>query len=277
MHCQAAVFAPIICAPMAGRKGVRSKGEDRQMVPPVEFRFEIKAYSPETMPLDRLAQYLDSIATLLGEARSVHLRRIDGGSTVPVLAVDWESVPKVKKRANDVRNDEGPEEAKRAKRTIERYLAEDNADYGDLVDHHGARVLRFPGRQKQVDQEFGPFSQPGTLDGVPIVVGGENDPVPVHLQDRAAIHNCLAARDIAKQIGHYLFSTPLRVSGVGRWVRTSHGLWVMKRFTIQSFSELRGESLHDVTARLQAINARWKKTADPLSDLAAIRGDEELH
>src|SRR5262245_42318262 len=97
------------------KRGVRSKGEGGPpLIAPVEFRFEIKAYTPETMPLQRLAEYLDHLATLLGEAKSVHLVRLEGGSTVPVLAVDWESVPKVKKRANDVRNNEGPAEATKA-------------------------------------------------------------------------------------------------------------------------------------------------------------------
>jgi hypothetical protein len=126
------------------------------MAKPVEFRFEIKAYTPERMPLSRLARYLDNLATILGETKSVHLLCIDQGSAVPVLAVEWESLPKVKKRMNDVRNNEGPAEARKARDAIESDLAADNAEYGDLVDQHGARVLRFPGAQRAVAQEFGP-------------------------------------------------------------------------------------------------------------------------
>lgn len=245
------------------------------MVSPVEFRFEIKAYSPQTMPLDRLARYLDHLATILGEAKSVHLDRIEGGSTVPILRVDWESVPKVKKRANDVRNNEGPAEARAAKKALEKDLAEDNAEYGDLIDQHGGRVIRFPGRDRNEEPEYGPFNQHGTLDGVPIVVGGENDPVPVHLQDRGEIHNCLASRQTAKDISRFLFTAPLRVSGIGKWVRTPDGVWTMRRFTIQTFQELRAGSLHDVTDRLRAIDAEWKRRKNPIAELVAIRGSEE--
>jgi len=245
------------------------------MVGPVEFRFEIKAYSPETMPLDRLARYLDHLATILGETKNVHLARIDGGSTVPILTVDWEAVPKVKKRANDVRNNEGPSEARAAKKALEKDLAEDNAEYGDLLDQYGGRVIRFPGRDRTEEPEYGPFAQPGTLDGVPIVVGGENDPVPVHLQDRDGIHNCLAPRQVAKDISRHLFTSPIRVSGIGRWVRTPDGVWTMRRFTIQSFHELRAGSLHDATNRLRAIDAEWKRLKDPIAELVAIRGSEK--
>jgi hypothetical protein len=246
------------------------------MASPVEFRFEIKAYTPETIPLERLAFYLERIATLLGESKNVHLLRIEGGSTVPVFRIDWESVPKVKKRVNDVRNNEGPAEARNAKIAIERALAEDNAPYGELIDHHGGRVIHFPGRDKFRETEYGPFNQAGTLDGVPIVVGGENDPVPVHLQDRGGvIYNCLAERALAKRIGLHLFTTPLRVDGVGRWYRSSEGVWSLRRFLIRDYRELKAESLHDATARLRAIDAAWKKHPDPVSELVALRGTEE--
>jgi hypothetical protein len=229
------------------------------------------------MPLERLARYLDNLAILLGEAKSVHLVRIDGGSTVPVVSVDWEAVPKVKKRANDVRNNEGPAEARRAKLAIEKDLADDNAKYGELLDQHGGRILRFPGREKVVDPEFGPFNQPGTLDGVPIVVGGENDPVPVHLQDRGQIHNCIALRGVAKEISRYLFTSPIRAVGIGRWVRTPDGVWSMRRFQINTFYELRAGSIGDAAARLRAIDAAWKRRPDPVADLLQIQGgaDEE--
>ena len=128
-----------------------------------------------------------------------------------------------------------------------------------------------------IDQEpeYGPFSQPGTLDGVPIVIGGENDPVPVHLQDRKTIYNCLASRTIAKEIGQFLFTVPIRVSGLGRWVRTPDGVWVLRRFMIANFHELRAESVPDATARLRAIRAEWKDRTDPIADLVDIRDAEE--
>lgn len=219
-------------------------------------------------------RYLDNLATILGETKSVHLVSVEGGSTVPVLSVDWEALPKVRKRANDVRNNEGPAEARKARRAIEADLAADNASYGDLIDHQDTRVLRFPGVSRVAEPEYGPFSQEGTLDGIPIVVGGENDPVPVHLQDRGRIHNCLAYRDIAKGIGLHLFTTSLRVFGLGRWFRDREGVWKMRKFVIQTYTELKAESLGDATRRLQSVDAEWKKTSDPISQMVALRDSE---
>lgn len=246
------------------------------MVSPVEFKFEIKAYSPATMPMARLARYLDILAKILGETKSVHLIRVDQGSTAPVLTIDWEAVPKIKKRTSEVRNNEGPAEVQAARRDIEKCLAEDNAQYGDLVEmSSGARVVRFPGASRSPRLEYGPFSQQGTLDGIPIVVGGENDPVPVHLDGNGRVYNCIAIREIAKNIGAHLFTNPIRVTGDGRWFRDPDGDWMMKRFKIDSFIPLSVESFKKSTERLQSIDAKWKHEPDPIGDLIALREEEE--
>ena len=61
-------------------------------------------------------------------------------------------------------------------------LAEDNAK-GMIADPAGAKVIEFPGRDRFQMPAFGPIQQAGTFQGVPIKIGGENDPVPVHLED----------------------------------------------------------------------------------------------
>ena len=237
----------------------------------VQLRFKISAYSPATMPMARLARYLDNLATVLGETRSVHLVGIEDGSTIPVLAVDYDAYPKLRQRADELRNCEGSEHALKARRAIEDDLAADDAEYAELVDEAGARILHFAGARGTDEPEYGPFSQPGTLDGVPIVIGGTDDPVPVHLQSHDRVHHCRASRELAKRIGEHLFTTPLRVSGVGRWLRDQDGAWTMLSFRIHEYAELRSESPADATGRLQSIDAAWKQRPDPLGDLAALR------
>ena len=245
----------------SGRAGAR----------PVELRFTIGAYSPTTMPMARLARYLDNLAAVLGETDSVHVVSVEDGSTVPVVVVDPDAYPKVRKRAEALRNGDAPPRAIEARKAIEDDLSTDQVDHADLVDEHGARLLRFAREIRTDGTEYGPFSQPGTVDGVPIVVGGRDDVVPVHLQSRDRVHNCLAKRELAKEIGKHLFTTPLRVSGIGRWIRDREGAWDMRSFRIQGFEELRSESLADATERLRSIDAGWKRRPDPLGDLVTLR------
>ena len=127
----------------------RSEDERRRLkgVRAVKLRFKISAYSPATMPMARLARYLDNLATVLGETKSVHLVGVEDGSTIPVLAVEYEAYRKVRQRASEVRNCEGSEYVLKARRAIEDDLAADDAEYAELVDEEGARICFSPAQR----------------------------------------------------------------------------------------------------------------------------------
>ena len=245
------------------------------MVAPVEYSFTIEAYTPNTMPLARLARYLGHLAIILGEPKSIHLIRIDGGSTKPVLRVDWEDVPKVQKRVQDVRNNEGPKDALKAKADIEADLAEDNAKGGELTDQYGGKLLQFR-RKAPPAQDFGPFNQVGSLDGIVTRIGAETasvDPVPVLLQGRESLLVCRAQQDVARKLLPYWLGDPVRVLGVGRWIRHGDGTWEMKHFIIGDFSPLKKDALSAVVNRLRKIPAAWKAAADPIGEMMRLRND----
>lgn len=239
----------------------------------LEYRFEIDAFTPETIPLSRLSQYLGDLARMMGESANVHLARVDRGSTVPVILVDWEAEPKVRERLRAVRFNEGPLEARRAYREINRKLVEDNAN-GALIDPGKAKVIEFPGRDGANQPEFGPIRQDSVFQGIPIRVGGEHDPVPVHLEDGEVTHIVSAPRRIAKQIAQHLFTSVVRVEGKARWLRNRMGEWERLDFYVQSFEVLNEGDIRSDISRLKAIPADWKDREDPLADLAALRCGE---
>lgn len=223
------------------------------------------------MPLSRLVEYLDNLSVLFGESHSVHLIKIEKGSTVPVLRVEREAEPKVRERLRLVRQKDGPGEALRAEKQINELLRRDDAQ-GAIVDPVGSKLISFPGRELNRLVEYGPFTQAGTLDGIPIVIGGEEEIVPVHLEGRQKqVYNCLAKRSIAIELAPFLFSTFIRVEGNGRWIRHRDGEWEMKRFTIKGFTVLKESSLRQTIEELRAVPAKWKKLPDPYRELAKIR------
>jgi hypothetical protein len=238
-----------------------------------EYRFEIDAFTPETIPLTRLSQYLSDVARMMGQESSVHLARVEKGSTVPVIRVDWEAEPKVRERLRAVKFNEGPLEAQRAYREINKRLVEDNAN-GVLFGPGKSKVIRFPGRDGATQPVFGPITQLGTFQGTPIKIGGENDPVPVHLEDGDTKHIVLAPRRIAKQLGSHLFTSVVRIEGKGRWQRNSMGDWEMLQFMATSFEILKDGDLKTGVAALRDIPAAWKESSDPISDLVALRTGE---
>lgn len=58
--------------PPAKKRPSKSKG--------AEYRFQIDAYTPETITMARLAEYMTYLAQVLGETASVHFDRLLGSS-----------------------------------------------------------------------------------------------------------------------------------------------------------------------------------------------------
>ena len=236
-----------------------------------EYRFVINAYSPETLPMTRLAEYMANLARLLGRAEQVHFLRIENGSAVLVQRVESEAGPEVRNRIGALANGSAPDDALRAFRALNRCLADDKTT-GSLQDGAG-EVVRFPGCEQRPPPIFGSFNQAGVLDGVLIRVGGWDDTVPVHLQDGENIHICNANRDMAKRLGQYLYGPTLRVQGEGRWERAADGQWSMKRFTIRDFRRLDDAPLGEVAEKLREVEGNgWKAVGDPWTELRRLRG-----
>lgn len=240
-----------------------------------EYKFEIDAFTPATVPMARLAEYVSDLAKMFGNSSYVHLARIEEGSTVPVVLVDWEAEPKVRERLKAIRNHEAPEEAQQAAKDMDRRLLQDNAK-GVLVDPMGSKVLRFCGRENATKLEFGPINQAGQFQGIPIKIGGENDPVPVHLEDGKDKTIVLARRSLAKEIAQHLFTSVVRVEGTGRWIRHSDGEWEMLSFHATSFRVVEDASLRKNLEDLRQISADWKKLDDPLAELEQVRRGSKL-
>jgi len=235
-----------------------------------EYRLKIDAYSPETMPMKRLAEYLSDMAVLLGDESSVHLVAIESGSTCPVVLVDWEAEPKVLDRLSKVRNKEGPEDAMRAAKNIDARLASDNTSAA-IITPAREKILEFPGVNRPRPIEWPSINQAGQLIGVPIAVGGKQEQVPVHLEDGNDEYFLLASRDKAKEIAKFLFTTTIRVSGRGRWRKAPGGPWALERFIVEDFEPLGIADFTDAVKQLQGIDAEWKHREDPLSEIDEIR------
>ncbi len=236
------------------------------------YRFTIDAYTPETLPMARLAEYISDLADLFGHKENVHFLKLEKGSAVPVIGVDFPTAPKVRERLHLVRNSEGPPEALRAYHEIDKRLAQDNATGGIRESRAKHELIAFPGRDRKRSLIYGPFNQPGTIYGELIKVGGEQDIVPVHIEEaRGRVHICQANRAMARKVAQHLFGPPLRLHGQGRWERDEAGNWQMRRFTIESFEVLDNAALSKVVQKLRAIDGPLKRVTDPFQELEKLR------
>jgi len=220
----------------------------------MEYRFTIAdSFTPETLPMDRLADYVAAFAKLLGEQGNVHFRSIEAGSAVLVATIDAPAEPKVRERMVAVHEGGGPRDARKAFADLDEMLRKDNAT-GALSDAAGAVVISFPGRNRPEPLIYGPVRQDGTIDGQLIRVGGKDETVPVHLRDGAIIHTGLfCTPEIARRIAPHLYGPTLRVHGAGTWFRTGAGAWELRNFRITDFEVLDDAPLLTVVGYLRKV------------------------
>lgn len=233
-----------------------------------EYRFKIDAYTPATMPMARLAEYMAELASLLGEPSAVHFKRLAKGSTVLIQSIDREAVPKVRARAAAVRSGDAPQEALRAFKRLNNYLREDNA-VGILKEARPSGiVIKFPGRLEP-NERFASIRQFGTIDGVINRMGGKDETIHVSLEvDGRQVSGCYTNRAIAKKLRHVMFD-PVRLAGRGRWNRDADGNWSLEDFKIESFEPLKDAPLSEALAELRAIKTEWDD--DSFNELRMIR------
>ena len=221
--------------------------------PPVggaEYRFRIDAYTPATIPMARLGEYMTQLAAALGEEASVHFVRLEAGSTTLVQRIEREAIPKVHSRTEAIRRGDAPRAALRAYRMINRFLRED--DGAARLTAPSGVVLDFPGRGEVTDADAF-VKQEGTVDGRLVRVGGTDRKVPVLLQaDGEQIVGCFADRSVAKKLAERLFEH-VRLYGTGRWRRDGTGQWTLDTFHIRTFEPLQNASLSSVLGELREI------------------------
>jgi len=240
-----------------------------------EYEFKIDAYTPDTLPMARLAEYMADLARLLGEAADVHFVRLDEGSAKLIHRIEGVAVPKVRERVKRAHRGDGPVEAVRAIQGINKLLREDNGT-GVLVESHGAEIIRFPGREEAQEDFFVTMTEEGSLDGTVVRLGGLQEWVPVHLEESPGrVHTVLSKRAMAKALATHLWTSRVRVHGEGTWLRSYGGKWTLNRFYALRFDILDDVPLGELVAELREIKgSEWQGYPDPWAELKRIRHGE---
>ena len=239
-----------------------------------KFNFRITAYTPETIPMSRLAEYMGQYAALMGSDLHVHFDKLKKGSTVLCARVENEDVPKVENRLHRAGSDDAPADIVRIYNTINSYLRADNAQ-GSVKKEGGAQLIKFPGCKQPLPQRIGPIKEAGHLEGEIVRVGGKDRTIHALLigPDGEEYKLTTTSRDMAKELGRHLF-TAVRVNGTGTWARNEAGQWELEGFLVQDFEPLNDRTLIEALAGLREIEgSEWEQTTDPLAKWRALRRD----
>ncbi len=243
---------------------------------PVEYVFRIDSFTPDTLPMARLAEYLSTLAKLLGHPEHTHFVRVDPGSARLVHKVDAVDAPKVETRLGGIRIGQGPKEALTARQTLNDMLANDNAE-GELSEVATGRIIiPFEGRNRPKRLAFPPFREDTTIEGQIVNIGGRDSTAHATLQDGDTFHaNVNMSRDIARDLAPLLYGMPVRLFGNGRFERQPDGVWKMLDFKVDRFEKLDDRSIGDAFARVRSLPGGSFAAPDAYHRLYGPRDEED--
>lgn len=240
-----------------------------------KLTFRIDSFTPETLPMARLAEYLAQLAALYGSEERVHFDKIRKGSAILQVVIEEQAMPKVFQRLQSVKSGDPDVEAKKAFKALDNLLRSDNA-IGSISREKGGKVLDFPGRKAPPPEVF-TLTQPTTVDGVVIKIGGKDNTIPVTLRDQEGkIINCqIRGEAHAKELSRHYLEAPIRVHGTAKWIRYADGTWEIEMLHIQSYEELDTTPLDEVLENMRRIQGNgWAAIENPIQEWKKMRGIE---
>jgi hypothetical protein len=237
-----------------------------------ELIFKIDAWTPETLPMERLGQYLVELARLYGEPARVPFRKLRKGSAILVSDIDEPAIPKVEKRLALARGPQAPQDIVQPFRRIDQMLADDNA-VGVVRFPKGGVIVAFPGRDRPKPIDYGAVREEGFIEGELVRIGGRDLTVHLQLQDGDTLYtNIVTNRETARELGSLIFGPTVRLHGTGTWRRSEDNGWWLESFKVARFDVLDGRDLTDTVAALRSIGgSRWHEEDDPVATLLQSR------
>jgi hypothetical protein len=237
-----------------------------------EYLFKIDGFTPLTLPMNRLVDYMKDLVSLFGNEKEVHFLRVEEGSATQRIAVDPPALPRVEKRLLAIRTKSATKHLNRCFRSINRRLIEDST-CADLISPT-TKVIKFPGKKKDKQAEVGPIHEAVSIQGEIVELSGRDETVSVYIKEGTEVHICHTTRDTGKKLKPYLWEGKVRLSGLGTWTRTRESVWQLEDFQIDGFEPLRDDKLTEVVTALRAIEVPELEVTKPWQFLSKMSEEE---
>lgn len=233
-----------------------------------EISWVLEGRSPDQIPMARLAEYMQQLATMLGDTENVHFARVEKGSTRLVALLNpGHPAQRVQARVYAVRERRAPADAMRAFRRINDMVGEDRGHA--RVTFGAGAILRFPGNLNSDVTQFNLVDDATITGKLYALIEQTSGLLKARIRPRGGntYVSCSADDRIGRQLRNY-FLDAVRVQGKGTWVRSENGEWSCQSLHILHVHPVKDVSLREAINALRAIDVEWSD--DPLGDWAAL-------
>ena len=215
-----------------------------------EIHLIIDKFTPETLPMERLAKYLHEFAALLGNEAYVHFSMVGSGSADLVAYADDTAFPKIERRLQEIVDGSAAKSAAKAHRGIDDLLAEDNA-----IGHVAlgkSRVIEFPGRRRGAPERIGPVRRATSVEGQIFSIGGKDETINVHMRNRGEEIRAEVSVELARELAPFFLGPKIRLFGEGDWYRID-SVWTRVGFFASTWERLSCDPLTDTVAGIRRL------------------------
>lgn len=205
-----------------------------------KIRFVIDAFTPDTLPMSRLAEYLKQFSELLGNDASIHFDKVGKKCAALISYSDATATPKIRQRFEEIIEGTAPKPAIKSNATLYYMLLADNAiGYIDLDE---SKLIEFPGRKRAPQQRIGPVRRKSIVDGQIFQIGGKDETINVHLRNPERpneTYRCEVSISLARKLAPHFLLGKVRLFGEADWYRNDTS-WLMSpnSFSADDFEPL---------------------------------------
>ncbi len=236
----------------------------------------IMGRNPDRIPMERLGEYIQEFAKLLGAENNPTFKGIKKASTglkayIPAERVHYAHARIVK--AKDTSSTSS--QATRSLLRIEEMLGADAISKAQLLSAANDLIYDFHCPAPQIETTI-KVSQQGSVDGVVVGIQGVDNTSHVRLLDSLGRILNLVVKDalLARNLATYFKGPQIRLNISGFWVRTDDG-WIPEsgKCHVDDFQSLENTPPKVIFDDLLKIpNNGWSVMSDPLKNWANLRG-----
>jgi hypothetical protein len=219
-----------------------------------EYRLVLEGFTPDTIPMVRLAEYMQQLAKMLGQDEHVHFEKVENNCTALVSRIDPRGVGKVAARVKSIRDKTAPSDAMKAFNALNSMLGEDSTTA--VLKERKATIIRFPGTLPEPEAVL-TVPDEGTVIGYLYMLsdGKTGFQARISLESGRTLM-CTVPSDVAKKLRDYLFET-VKVSGPGVWTKSQEGEWSPAKLDIKDVVRVESASLRSLIDKLRTLQIEW--------------------